>query len=264
MAGSRLGAWLDWWLNDMGEIIRLHGVTFGYERHPAVHHLSGAVRTGALTAVIGPNGAGKSTLLKGIMGLLRPLEGRVELVGLKRAEIAYLPQQAEIDRSFPVNVLDTVLLGHWRAMGAFGAVTAPLLAGARAALEAVGLMEFAHRPIASLSVGQFQRVLFARMLVQDARLILLDEPFSAVDDRTTLDLLRLIAAWHQEGRTVMVVSHDLEQVRTNFPEALLLAREPVAWGPVADVLAPTNLARARAMSEAWDEHAARCERGAAA
>ena len=247
----------------MGEIIRLHGVTFGYERHPAVHHLSGAVRTGSLTAVIGPNGAGKSTLLKGIMGLLRPLEGRVELVGLKPAEVAYLPQQAEIDRSFPVNVLDTVLLGHWRTTGAFGAMTAPLLARGREALAAVGLAEFERRPIASLSAGQFQRVLFARMLVQDARLILLDEPFSAIDDRTTLDLLRLVAGWHGEGRTVMVVSHDFEQVRTHFPEALLLAREPVAWGPSADVLTPANLARARTMSEAWDEHAARCERGAA-
>ncbi|MEI6559911.1 MAG: ABC transporter ATP-binding protein [Rhodospirillaceae bacterium] len=247
----------------MAEIIRLEGVTFGYERHPAVHHLSGGVRAGSLTAVVGPNGAGKSTLLKGIMGLLRPLEGRVELIGLKRAEIAYLPQQAEIERSFPVNVLDTVLLGHWRVTGMFGAVTAPLLARGRVALERVGLSGFERRSIASLSVGQFQRVLFARMLVQDARLILLDEPFSAIDDRTTLDLLRLVAGWHGEGRTVMVVSHDFDQVRAHFPEALLLAREPVAWGPAAGVLSPANLARARAMSEAWDERAGRCARGAA-
>ena len=247
----------------MADIVRLHGVTLGYERHPAVHHLSGGVRAGSLTAVVGPNGAGKSTLLKGIMGLLRPLEGRVELVGLKPADIAYLPQQAEIDRSFPVNVLDTVLLGHWRTIGAFGAVTAPLLARGRQALAAVGLTEFERRPISSLSVGQFQRVLFARLLVQDARLILLDEPFSAIDDRTTLDLLRLVAGWHGEGRTVMLVSHDFDQVRAHFPEALLLAREPVAWGPATEVLTPANLARARTMSEAWDEHAGRCERGAA-
>ncbi len=248
----------------MADIIRLHGVTFGYERHPAVHHLSGAVRTGSLTAVVGPNGAGKSTLLKGIMGLARPLEGRVELVGLKPAEVAYLPQQAEIDRGFPISVLDTVLLGHWRTIGTFGAVTAPLLARGRAALESVGLGDFERRAIASLSVGQFQRVLFARMLVQDARLILLDEPFSAIDDRTTVDLLRLVCHWHGEGRTVMVVSHDFDQVRAHFPEALLLAREPVAWGAAAEVLSPANLARARAMSEAWDEHAGRCHRGAAA
>ena len=248
----------------MAEIIRFHGVTFGYERHPAVHHLSGGLGAGSLTAVIGPNGAGKSTLLKGVMGLLPPLDGRIELIGLKPAEIAYLPQQAEIDRSFPINVLDTVLLGHWRITGAFGAVSPPLLARGRQALAAVGLAGFERRSIASLSVGQFQRVLFARMLVQDARLILLDEPFSAIDDRTTLDLLRLVAGWHAEGRTVMVVSHDFDQVRDHFPEALLLAREPVAWGPSAEVLSPANLARARAMSEAWDEHAGRCDRGEAA
>ncbi len=246
----------------MDAIVRLHGVTFGYERHPAVHHLSGALRAGSLTAIVGPNGAGKSTLLKGIMGLIRPLEGRVELVGITPPEIAYLPQQAEIDRSFPVNVLDTVLLGHWRAVGVFGAVTAPLLARGTAALEAVGLAGFERRPIASLSVGQFQRVLFARVLVQEARLILLDEPFAAVDDRTTRDLLALITGWHREGRTIMLVSHDFDQVRATTPEALLLAREPVAWGPVDTVLTPANLAKARAMSEAWDEQAGPCDRRA--
>ncbi len=245
----------------MSDLIRLRGVTFGYERHPAVHHLTGVVRAGSLTAIVGPNGAGKSTLLKGIMGLLRPLEGRVELVGLKLAEVAYLPQQAEIDRGFPISVLDTVLLGHWRTIGAFGRVTAPLLAQGRAALDSVGLGGFERRAVSSLSVGQFQRVLFARMLVQDARLILLDEPFSAIDARTTLDLLCLVGRWHAEGRTVMVVSHDFDQVRAHFPEALLLAREPVAWGRAGEVLNAANLARARAMSEAWDEHAGRCDRG---
>ena len=247
----------------MDEVIRLQGVTFGYDRHPAVHHLSGAVRSGSLTAVIGPNGAGKSTLLKGIVGLVRPLDGRVSLHGIARGEIAYLPQQAEIDRSFPINVLDTVLLGLWRLTGAFGTVTAALAARARDALAMVGLTEFEQRPIGSLSVGQFQRVLFARALVQDARLILLDEPFAAIDDRTTEDLLRLVDTWHRERRTVMVVLHDMDQVRTHFPEALLLAREPVAWGPTAEVLTAGHLARAKAMSAAWDERAGPCERGTA-
>ncbi|MEI8395344.1 MAG: metal ABC transporter ATP-binding protein [Rhodospirillaceae bacterium] len=245
------------------DLITLQGVTLGYDRHPAVHHLSCGFRVGSLTAIIGPNGGGKSTLLKGIMGLLRPLAGRVELHGIERAEIAYLPQQAEIDRSFPINVIDTVLLGNWRVTGAFGAVGAAGMARARAALATVGLEEFERRPIGSLSVGQFQRVLFARMLVQDARLILLDEPFAAIDDRTMLDLLCLIQGWHAEGRTVLVVLHDLEQVRNRFPEALLLAREPVARGATAEVLAPANLLRAKAMSEAWDEHAGRCDRDAA-
>lgn len=248
----------------MDELVALHGATFGYERHPAVHHLSGRLRAGSLTAVVGPNGAGKSTLLKGIMGMVRPLTGRVDLVGIGRADIAYLPQQAEVDRAFPVTVFDTVLLGHWRRFGAFGTVSAAARAEAAAALQRVGLAGFERRPIGSLSVGQFQRVLFARLLVQDARLILLDEPFAAIDDRTTADLLGLIAGWHREGRTVLVVSHDLEQVRAGFPETLLLAREPVAWGPTAEVLSAANLTRARAMAQAWDDHAGPCRRQEAA
>ncbi len=247
----------------MGEIIRLHGVTFGYDRHPAVHHLSGGFGSGSLTAVVGPNGAGKSTLLKGIVGMIRPLEGRVELVGVTRDEIAYLPQQAEIDRSFPITVLDTVLLGHWRRIGAFGSVRPPHIKKAGDALAAVGLAGFERRPIASLSVGQFQRVLFARMLVQESRLIILDEPFSAIDSRTTLDLLQLIKGWHAERRTIIVVLHDLEQVLRHFPQALLLAREPVAWGETAETLTPAHLARAKAMAETWDEQAGRCDRGTA-
>jgi zinc/manganese transport system ATP-binding protein len=186
------------------------------------------------------------------------------LCGLTAPEIAYLPQQAEIDRSFPINVLDTVLLGHWRTVGAFGTVTATLAARARQALAEVGLGAFERRPIGSLSVGQFQRVLFARLLVQDARLILLDEPFAAIDSRTTFDLLGLIAAWHAQGRTIIAVLHDMDQVRGHLPEALLLAREPVAWGLTESVLTAAHLARAQSMSEAWDEHAGRCPRGVAA
>jgi zinc/manganese transport system ATP-binding protein len=245
------------------EVIRLHGLTLGYERHPAVHHLSGGFAAGSLTAVVGPNGAGKSTLLKGIMGLVPPLGGRVELAGIGRADIAYLPQQADIDRSFPISVWDCVQLGHWRRVGAFGAVTAPLAGRTAEALEAVGLAGFERRPIASLSVGQFQRVLFARVLVQDARVVLLDEPFAALDSRTTVDLLGLIERWHREGRTQVVVLHDLEQVRRHFPRALLLAREPVAWDETAAALTPELLGRARTMAESWDEHAQPCTRDAA-
>jgi zinc/manganese transport system ATP-binding protein len=110
-----------------------------------------------------------------------------------------------------------------------------------------------------LSGGQFQRALFARVLVQDARLILLDEPFAAIDTATTRDLVALIGRWHAEGRTVIVVSHDMDLVRQNFPQTLLLAREAVAWGPTPEVLTPELLARARHRSEAWDESAAACE-----
>jgi len=235
-------------------------LTLTYERHPAVHHLSGTLAHGSLTAIVGPNGAGKSTLLKGIVGQMRPAEGIIERTDLGRGGIAYLPQQAEIDRRFPISVIDTALLGHWQQIGWAGAATKAMRDDARKALAAVGLDGFERRPIETLSVGQFQRVLFARLIVQDAGLILLDEPFSAVDWRTSEDLLHLIGSWHREHRTVAAVLHDLDQVRAHFPDTLLIARECVAWGATPEVVTPDNLLRARHMSEAWSAEAEDCRR----
>jgi zinc/manganese transport system ATP-binding protein len=212
-----------------------------------------------MTAVVGPNGAGKSSLLKAIVGLLRPAEGTVDLTGALRHDIAYLPQQAEIDRQFPMPVLDTVAMGFWRRSGAFGAITPAMRASAVEALAAVGLRGFEARPIGTLSVGQFQRVLFARVMVQDAPLILLDEPFNAIDTRTTSDLLQLVHRWSSERRTIVAVLHDLDQVRRHFPETLLISREVLGWGATEDTLTTENLLRARHMSEAWDEHAPLCD-----
>ncbi|MDR3437767.1 MAG: metal ABC transporter ATP-binding protein [Telmatospirillum sp.] len=243
-------------------LVVLRDVTVAYDRHPALHHLTGEFATGSLTAVIGPNGAGKTTLIKAIAGLVRPVEGRIALNGMAPRDVAYMPQLAAIDDSFPISVFDVVLLGHWRRIGAFRAVTPAMRDDAERALSTVGLDGFEGRTFGSLSAGQRQRALFARVLVADSALILLDEPFSAVDARTTTDLIRLIGTWHQEGRTVVSVLHDFEQVRRHFPQALLLAREMVAWGETPDVLTAENLLKARAMSEAWDADALVC-RGAA-
>ena len=243
--------------------IRLTDLTLGYDRHPAVHHLSGCFESGSLTAIIGPNGAGKSTLLKGIKGMLPALSGDVALEGMNRAAIAYLPQQAELDQDFPISVLDVVMLGHWRSVGMFGGLGAAHRRHALDALAAVGLEGFERRPIGSLSVGQRQRVLFARVLLEDSPVILLDEPFAAIDARTTADLLAVVGRWHGEGRTVIAVLHDFDQVRSHFPRALLLAREVIAWGETERVLSADNLLLARAMSEAWEESAAICARGVA-
>ncbi|HEX2215796.1 MAG TPA: ATP-binding cassette domain-containing protein, partial [Xanthobacteraceae bacterium] len=128
---------------------------------------------------------------------------------------------------------------------------------------AVGLSGFESRPIASLSGGQMQRTLFARLLLQDARVILLDEPFTAIDARTAVDLFALVQRWHGERRTVVAVLHDLDLVRSGFPQTLLLAREPVAWGATADVLTAENLLKARRMCEAFDNRAAACAHEAA-
>jgi zinc/manganese transport system ATP-binding protein len=234
-----------------GGAIVLQNVTLAYDGHPAVHHLSGAFSRGSLTAIVGPNGAGKSTLMKGMVGLLRPTAGLIQSAGLGGGGIAYLPQHAEIERRFPISVIQTVLLGYWRRIGLARPVTRELREGAQRALAAVGLAGFERRPIETLSAGQLQRVAFARLIVQDVELILLDEPLSAVDWRTSEDLLHVIVSWHREGRTVAAVLHDLDQVRAHFPDTLLLARECVAWGPTREALMPQNLWRARHLSETW-------------
>ena len=243
----------------MSAALQFRNLTLGYERHPAVHHLTGTVADGTLLAVIGPNGAGKSTLLKGIVGVLRPLDGAIERAQPGKENIAYLPQIAEIDRSFPITVYDLVAMGLWRRAGLFGSISRRERDEIEKALSAVGLEGFEGRIIGTLSGGQMQRALFARLLLQDARLILLDEPFTSLDAKTISDLLDLIHRWHGERRTILIVLHDLDLARAQFPETLLLARQAVAWGRTQDVLTPENLLKARQMCEAFDRHAEVCE-----
>jgi zinc/manganese transport system ATP-binding protein len=238
--------------------LQFHDITLGYDRHPAVHHLSGAVAGGALLAVVGPNGAGKSTLFRGLVGILKPLSGSISLDGLDARDIAYLPQIAEIDRSFPITVFDFVGSGLWRSTGFFGGIGEAHRKRIDKALAAIGLTGFENRTIGTLSGGQLQRLLFARLMLQDARLIVLDEPFNAIDERTSADLLALVKHWHAEGRTVIAALHDIELVRAHFPDTLLLAREPVAWGATAQVLSAENLSTARRMCEAFDDSAGAC------
>jgi len=238
--------------------LRFRNLTLGYERHPAVHHLDGAVKNGALLAVIGPNGAGKTTLFRGIVGTLRPLAGSIECRRMDIRDIAFLPQVPDIDRSFPISVYDMVAMGLWRARGSFGGIGGKDRQAIAAAVAAVGLTGFEGRAIGTLSGGQMQRMLFARLLVQDARVIVLDEPFTAIDAKTSADLLELVRRWHGEGRIVLAALHDIDLVKAFFPETLLLAREPVAWGPTQEVLTSENLNKARRMCEAFDESAEAC------
>ena len=237
--------------------VTLCDLTVSYRGHPAVHHLSGAFAAGMLTAVVGPNGAGKSTLLGALGGTIRDFKGRIERDPAQR--VAYLPQASALDRSFPVRVHEMVAMGLWSRIGSFAGLRPEDRSGVDQALAAVGLSGFGARWLGELSAGQAQRVLFARVLLQDAGLILLDEPFNAIDARTTADLLALLHRWKQEARTVIAVLHDIEQVREHFEQVLLLARERVAWGPTAEVLKAEHLFKARQMAEGWDEAAPRCE-----
>ncbi len=237
--------------------IELHNLTLGYERHPAVHHLSTTLPPGSLVAVVGPNGAGKSTLIKALAGLVWPMQGHI--AGLAGQRVAYLPQRDDMDHSFPITLSDMVAMGLWHEVGALGGYSRAQRQRCADALAQVGLNGFGQRTIATLSGGQFQRALFARLMLQDAPVILLDEPFAGVDTRTCRDLLALLHTWHAQGRTVLAVLHDMEQVRQHFPHALLLARELVAAGPTEMVLTEANLQRARRLNEAFDDDAPECD-----
>jgi zinc/manganese transport system ATP-binding protein len=210
-----------------GRVI-LRNVTVCYGRRIALQAVSGEFVAGSLTAVVGANGAGKSTLLAAIAGVVRLADGVV--TSAARHRLAYLPQLAAIDRDYPLTVAELIALGGWREFGAFRSPGTAFRARAAAAAERVGLAGRVGRSIGEISVGELQRALFARLVLQDAAVILLDEPFAAIDAQTMPVLLDQVTQWHQEGRTVIAVVHDLDLVKARFPATLVLARRCLAWG----------------------------------
>jgi zinc/manganese transport system ATP-binding protein len=214
-------------MKDDGRVL-LRDVTVRYGRRLALEAVSGEFASGSLTAVVGANGAGKSTLLAAIAGVVRLAGGAV--VCAARQRLAYLPQIAAIDGDYPLIVSELITLGGWREFGAFRSPGTALRERAAAVAETVGLAGRLGRPIGEISVGELRRALFARLILQDAAVILLDEPFAAVDTQTVAVLLDQMMRWHQEGRTVIAVLHDLDLVQTHFPSTLVLARRCVAWG----------------------------------
>jgi zinc/manganese transport system ATP-binding protein len=241
--------------------IYLNNVTLAYEKHPAVHHLNATINKGDWLAIVGPNGAGKSTLLNAMAGLTTVHEGSIE--GLCSDTIAYLPQQAQLDKSFPITVFELVFTGLWAKLGYTKSLDAEDYKKCTAAIAAVGLHGFENRMINTLSGGQLQRSLFARVLLQDQPVILLDEPFNAIDRKTLIDLTELINPWHSGQRTIIMVTHDLDYVQAHCPKTLLLARECIGYGSTKNILTVDNLKRARQLSESFDEHAPWCQQGAA-
>lgn len=195
--------------------------------------LTGRFEPGSKTAIIGANGTGKTTLLRTIAGLHPLAGGRIDWDGFHRRDIALLAQGSHLDRSFPITCLDVVALAATR-LGPFRSIGRDKLAAAHAALVRVGLAGMEGRPIQALSAGQFQRVLFARTILQDARLILLDEPFTAVDTATTQVLLSVVQEWHAQGRTIIAVLHDMDLVRQYFPRTLLLSGQTGRWDAMPD------------------------------
>lgn len=199
---------------------------------------------GQLTALIGPNGGGKSTFMKILAGIYQADQGQIDIPRTTLSDLAYLPQSTTIDRSFPLQVQDVVAMGLWSKTGMFRKLPPALKPCIHEILAQVGLSGFEKRPLMALSGGQFQRLLFARLIAQDARILLLDEPFAAIDPATTEDLILLIQSWQNQGKTVLVVLHDLNIVKKYFPHALLLARQVIAYGPTEAVLSTENLAKA--------------------
>jgi zinc/manganese transport system ATP-binding protein len=240
-------------------MLEFKNLTLGYNRHPAVHNLSATIADGELVALVGPNGAGKSTLMKAILGHMAPMEGSIEFNGINKTDIAYLPQANAVDRSFPITAVQFVATGLWHESGIARHIRKADAERVHQALARVGLEGFEKRTLNALSGGQFQRLLFARKLMQNARLVLLDEPFTGVDEQTIEDLIRLILSINTSGATVIAVIHNLSLVQRYFPKSMLLSRELIGYGDTQSVLSEANLMAASTIGFGDDVASVVCE-----
>ena len=225
--------------------LSVHGLTVSYGEKPAVFSVDGTFPAGEMIAIVGPNGAGKSTLLKAVLGIVKPLSGRVSVFGAPlskaRHRLAYVPQRASVDWDFPTRVIDVVMMGLYRDLGLLRLVRSHHREKALRALDRVGMADFADRQIGQLSGGQQQRVFLARSLAQDADLYLLDEPFSGVDAATERAIVDVLKQLRGEQRTVVCVHHDLSTVDDYFDRVLLINVRKIAEGSVGSVFTEQNL-----------------------
>jgi zinc/manganese transport system ATP-binding protein len=213
----------------MSAIITLDNVTVKYGNHTALQEVSGNFPAGSLTAVAGPNGSGKSTMLKIIAGILKPSQGKVS-VSAGAGDVAYLPQTQTVHRDFPMLVEQAAATGLYPQWGDGAGITPLHRKVIASALAEVGLAGKEKRQIAELSGGEFQRLMFARVILQDAKIILLDEPFASIDAETTAKLIQILLKWHREGRTIICVLHDLLLIQKFFPQAMVLAGKCLGRG----------------------------------
>ncbi|WP_375457793.1 metal ABC transporter ATP-binding protein [uncultured Enterovirga sp.] len=235
-------------------VVDCRDLSLGYAGRPALQGLDGIVARGERLAVVGPNGAGKTTFLRALAGEIGVLSGQLRLRIPGEGTIGYLPQAADLDRSFPITAAEFAGTGLWKRLGPFARLHREERRALAEALARTGLEPLSHCLLSELSGGQLQRLLFARTLLQDPCLILLDEPFASVDAETTSDLLEILKAWHVDGRTIIASLHDLGQVRDHFPRTLLLAGRPIAWGSTTNVLTPTNLRLASGRASPFPSH----------
>ncbi len=225
--------------------LSIHDMTVAYHRKPVLWDIDLDIPEGKLVGIIGPNGAGKSTLIKAALDLIPRASGQVTIYGKpykkQRHLVAYVPQRESVDWDFPVSALDVVAMGLYGKLGWFRRVGAKEKALARDALERVGMGEYADRQISQLSGGQQQRVFLARALVQDATIYFMDEPFAGVDAATEKAIVTLLSTLRSEGKTVLVVHHDLQTITEYFDHLLMLNMRVVAVGPTKEVFNEDNL-----------------------
>ncbi|MFN9641697.1 MAG: metal ABC transporter ATP-binding protein [Pirellula sp.] len=225
--------------------IQVSDLTVAYQRKPVLWEISLDIPAGSLAGLVGPNGAGKSTLIKAMMGLVPKVSGEIFLDAKtmedQTARIAYVPQRESVDWDFPASVLDVVLMGMYRKIGWFLPIRKEHRHQAMLALEKVGIAELANRQISQLSGGQQQRTFLARALVQSADVFLMDEPFAAVDAATEQSIIQVLRSLQSEGKTILVVHHDLHTVPEYFDFLDLLNVRAVAWGPMQSTFTTDNL-----------------------
>jgi manganese/iron transport system ATP-binding protein len=208
------------------------------------------VSRGRICALVGTNGAGKSTLFKAIMGFVTPAAGRVLIEGgpvaqaQKRGRLAYMPQAEEVDWSFPVSVQDVVMMGRYGYMNILRRPRQADRDAVAQSLERVGMAEFRNRQISELSGGQRKRAFLARILAQNAQIMLLDEPFTGIDARTEEAIIGLLGELRDEGRTIVICTHDLASIESFCDEVALINRTVLAYGPLETTFTPENIARA--------------------
>jgi len=234
-------------------LITCQNINVYYRKHHVLNDISGIIKQGSLTAVVGPNGGGKSTFLKAIIGLAPLDSGHISFANNDITKVAYLPQNNLIDRSFPITVFDLVASGHISHLGLFKEFNSQHQQQTFEAIELLGLKDCAHKSIAMLSGGQFQRCLFARLSLQNCATVLLDEPFTAIDAYTTEILQDLIIHWHQNGKTILTVCHDLDIVHQYYPDSILIAGKCIGWGSTHDTLTTENWHQAKKMSQILEQ-----------
>lgn len=217
-------------------MIRLDNAALGYAQHTVVSDVSISISAGSLTAITGANGEGKTTFLNTVVGFQSVLQGKLE-INLPVSSVGYLPQNSGVDCRFPFSLFDFVSTGLWHRVGPQRAIRRDSRDAIKLALRQTGLSSMTGAPLGMLSGGQWQRARFARLILQDSPLILLDEPFASIDEHTTADLLNIIHHWHAQGRTILAVLHDRRQILQHFPQSLLFEQGKVIHGESQILLA---------------------------